>query len=82
MFSVAVFRGVERKYFVVFVDENVDADCLAQGFKFWCVREFEREIESGDVQFAKVLSIVVQLICVLIYSVYMRENTRGSRNLP
>ena len=27
MFSVSVFRGVERKYFVVFVWENVDADC-------------------------------------------------------
>ena len=27
MFSVAVFRGIERKYFVVFEDENIDADC-------------------------------------------------------
>ena len=26
IFSVTVFRGVERKYFVVFEDENVDAD--------------------------------------------------------
>ena len=34
----------------------------------------EREIEFEDVHFVKVFSIVVQLICVLIYSVYMREN--------
>ena len=51
MFSVSVFRGVERKYFVVFVYESVDADCCVQGFKFWCVREFERELESCSIEF-------------------------------
>ena len=31
-------------------------------------------MKAGDVQFVKVFSIVVHFICVLIYTVNMREN--------
>ena len=74
MYPLSVFRGVEWEDFVAFVDENIDADCWIYVFVFKCVREFEREIESDDVQFVKVFSIVVEFIGVLIYSVNMREN--------
>ena len=50
IFSIAVFRGVERKYFVVFEDENVDADGWDDIFEFGCVRVLERELESCSIQ--------------------------------
>ena len=50
MYPVSVFRGVERKDFVVFEDENIDADCGVLVYEFGCVREFEREIESFSIE--------------------------------
>ena len=57
IFSVAVFRGVERKYFFVFEDENVDAYCWVDIFEFGCVRVRERELESCSIQFMHELFI-------------------------
>ena len=57
IFSIAVFRGVERKYFVVFEDENVDAYCWVDIFEFGCVRVLERELESRSIQFMHELFI-------------------------
>ena len=57
IFSVAVFRGVKRKHFVVFEDENVDAYCWVVIFEFGCVRVLERELESCSIQFMHELFI-------------------------
>ena len=51
MYPVALFRGIKRKDFVVFEDENIDADCWIYVFKFWCVRVIERELESCSIEF-------------------------------
>ena len=74
IFCVSVLRGIEWKDFDIFVDQDVDADCWIYVFKFRCLREFEREIEFGVVQFVKEFSVVVQFIGVFIYSMNMPEN--------
>lgn len=50
---------METQCFVVFVDENIDADGRVYLLKFRSVAKFKRKMESGDVQIFKVFSIVV-----------------------
>ena len=44
MFPVSIFRGIEWKYFVIFVDQDVDTDGWIYVFEFRCVRELVREL--------------------------------------
>ena len=73
MFSVSTFGSKNKENFVVLIDKNVDTDDWISVFELRCVRELEREIESCDVQFIEVFSIVIQFICVLISSINITE---------
>ena len=60
MFRVAV-GSVEWKDFVIFIDENADADGMVYLLEFWSVAKFKVH--------------TLMLFWMFIYSVYMAKNT-------
>ena len=74
MYPVPMFRGVERKDFVAFGDENIDADCSIYVFEFRCVCEFEKELKSCGIEFMHERFVFCSSNRIITKPVYMREN--------